>query len=58
LFFVIAAIGTPLVAHEANDEVPVSQHVDFKALQDENKQLKELIGQLSKLVVKYVVEQH
>jgi hypothetical protein len=47
----------PTVVSEPN-AVPESKHVEFDDLQEENKQLRELVIQLSKLVIKYVVQQH
>ena len=43
---------------EPNQTTTEPQHSDFEALQEENKQLKDLVVQLSKLVIKYVVQQH
>ncbi len=50
------AFPTPI--SEPNQTTTALQHNDFEALQEENKQLKDLVVQLSKLVIKYVIQQH
>jgi hypothetical protein len=43
---------------EPGPAAPEPQHTDSKAVQEENRQLKELVIALSKLVVKYVPRQN
>ena len=52
------ATGTPRPASETNQVLPELQHADFDALQKENNELRELVVQLSKLVIKYVMQPH
>jgi hypothetical protein len=43
---------------DAGPPAPEPQHADAEAVQEENRQLRELVVELSKLVVKYVVRQN
>jgi hypothetical protein len=43
---------------DAGRAAPEPQHADAEAVQEENRQLRELVIQLSKLVVKYVLRQN
>jgi hypothetical protein len=52
------ATAFPKPIGDPDRSIPEPQHLDTEALCEENKQLKELVVQLSKLVVKYVVERH
>ena len=52
------ASAFPKPNSEPNQTTPEPQRFDFEALQEENKQLRELVVQLSRLVIKYVVHQH
>jgi hypothetical protein len=49
-------LAFPAPISEPN-QTTTEPHSDFEALQEENKQLKDLVV-LSKLVIKYVVQQH
>jgi hypothetical protein len=52
----LATAYTPAAKPER--AAPQPQHVHFEALQEENKELKELVVALSKLIIKYVVQEH
>ena len=43
---------------DAGPAAPVPPHENAQAVQEENKQLRELVIELSKLVVKYVLRQN
>jgi hypothetical protein len=53
----MATAQHPKVAFDEPDE-PVSEPQHIEALEQENKELKELVIQLSKLVIKYVAREH
>ena len=45
----------PELLREPNPALREQQHLDLEAVQEENKRLRELVVQLSKLVAKYVM---
>jgi hypothetical protein len=45
----------PELLRKPNPAVRELQHTDFEAVEQENERLRELVVQLSKLVVKYVI---
>ena len=49
---------TLLKPHNDTDNTLLQQQIDVDALCEGNRQLKDLVVQLSKLVIKHVVEQH
>jgi len=51
------ATETPRSA-ETIQVLPKLENADFDALQKENNELRELVVQLSKLVIKYVMQPH
>jgi hypothetical protein len=47
----------PSSASESDRTTSELRRIDLEALHEENRELKELVVQLSKLVIKYVVQQ-